>query len=233
MQVGAATLALIALAGAAAQGCLPRESPTTAVSNTDRCSTEPLGSVTVFERAPLDAGSWTFEATLTAVIPPADSGLTDLVLEDSDGARREFAFASPAGLPPLQEGSSYVFRFDYVGGEPDAAALVIRDQEGLLFAAATDQRPGAAVLRDGLDGFTLSLLSPECDSRTERPCYEAVRNVGFAVEHGGARLVLFQGESTVLGRYRIECLIAQEITYSPNCADAGLPGISYVITRLP
>ncbi len=230
----AAWIALAGLAGGAACGCLPRDKPTTTApqSGVDRCGAVALPRMVVFERAPLDVGTWTFRATLQAVIPPPDSGLTDLVLAESGGGRRQVAFASPTGLPPVNEGESYAFRLDYVGGAPDATAIVIRDGEGLLYAAATDQRPGAAVLRDGLPGFTLSLLPAECGSRLESECYEAVRNLGLAVEHAGRRVVLFQGESAVLDDYRVDCLIAQEVTYSSRCADAGLPGVSYVITRL-
>lgn len=231
----AALVALAGLAGGAGQGCLPRDglTKTGSAPGVERCEAPPLGRMVVFERVPLDVGSWTFEATVQTWVPPPDSGLTDLILEEPGGKRREVAFASPTGLPPIRKGARYTFRLDYWGGEPDALAIVIHDGDGLLYAAATDERPGAAVLRDGVPGFTISLLPAECDSRLQNTCYEAVRNVGLAVEHQGRRAVLFQGESAVLDRYRVDCLIAQKITYSSRCADAGLPGVSYVITRLP
>jgi hypothetical protein len=127
---------------------------------------------------------------------------------------------------------TYAFRLDYVGGEPDAAAIVIEDEEGLVYAGATDQRPGAAVLRDGLPGWKISLEPAACGSRMSSECYDAVRNLGLVIEHEGRRVVLFNGESVTIGRYRVDCLLAQQVTYNASCADAGLPGVSYVISRL-
>jgi len=227
--IGAAALAILST-----QGCLPREGATTAASPAAvaRCEAVPPGPVVVFERVPQDAGTRTFSAALAQVIPPADSGLTDLILEEPGGERRRVAFSSPAGLPPLREGSVCSFRLDYVGGEPDAAAIVIEDADGLVYAAATDQHPGAAVLREGLPGWEFTLLPAECASRPAGSCYEAIRNTGLAIEHDGRRVVLFHGESATLGRYRVDCLVSHEVVYSPSCADAGLPGVSWAISRL-
>lgn len=213
--------------------CLPSGDATTAASPeaVSRCETPPRAPMVVFERVPQDAGTRAFRASLERVVPPPDSGLSDLILAEPGGEVRRVAFSSPAGVPPLADGTIYAFRLDYVGGEPDAAAIVIEDDEGLVYAAATDQRPGAAVLRDGLAGWTISLLPAECASRLRSECFDAVRNAGLAFEHDGQRQVLFHGESADLGRYRVDCLVAQEVDYSASCADAGVPGISWAIAR--
>lgn len=215
------------------QGCLNPEGAggTSAPDPGERCEAVPPGPVVVFERVPQDAGTRTFRASLAQVVPPPDSGLTDLIFEEPDGERRRVAFASPAGLPPIPEDTVCSFRLDYVGGEPDAAAIVIEDERGLVYAAATDQRPGAAVLKDGLPGWTIALAPAECGSRSSGPCHEAIRNLGLAFEHDGQRVVLFHGESATVGGFRVHCLIAQEVDYSAACADAGLPGVSWAIER--
>lgn len=213
--------------------CLPPETTTTAAipAAPARCEAAPPGPVVVFERVPQDTGTRTFRAALAQVIPPADSGLTELIFVEPNGDRRTVAFASPAGLPPVPANTVCSLRLDFVGGEPDAVAIVIEDDDGLVYAAATDQRPGAAVLREGLPGWKVTLLPAGCDSRPGGPCYESIRNSGLAFEHEGQRVVLHHGESAEMGRFRVDCLIAQEVVYSPTCADAGLSGVSYAIAR--
>jgi hypothetical protein len=51
------------------------------------------------------------------------------------------------------------------------------------------------------------------------------------VVHAGASATLFQGESATLGKYRVTCLTAEEVTYRDRCADIGRVVLSYRIER--
>jgi hypothetical protein len=153
------------------------------------------------------------------------------VIRDATGGERRLVYRAPGGPLPLDEGRSYEFQVDYVGGAPAASGLLVRDAAGLVFAGASDQRLGSHVLKDGISPFTLAVLPPSCSSRRSDTCFDAITNVPLQVRTEGASVELHNGESARLGPYRVTCLTAQAVAYSSRCADAGLPAVSYVIAR--
>jgi hypothetical protein len=196
------------------------------------CQAEPLGQMTAFLEE--DAAPLTVRLTGTVVAlstGPAKDAYR-YVIRDAAGAERRLAYRAPGGPLPVKEGSTYDFQVDYVGGAPAASGLLIRDRSGLVFAGATDTRLGSHVLKEGLPDHTLALFPSGCPSRQATECYESITNQILRVSHSGRTADLFNGQTARLGPYRITCLTAQAVTYRARCADAGLPAVSYLVSRV-
>jgi catechol 2,3-dioxygenase-like lactoylglutathione lyase family enzyme len=200
------------------------------------CRAAPRGAFRAFleetgELAP-PVVSVRFRAAVAAVRPEDDLGLRRLVLREADGHERRLAFALPSGALPVREGETYEFQVDVVAGAPGASGVVISDGEGLLFAAASDQRPGLRVLQAGLPGCEIELLPARCPERGREPCIASARNAPLRAARAGRAVTLLHGERAELDGYRVDVLAAQELRYDPACADAGTVALSYAITRL-
>jgi hypothetical protein len=219
-----ALLAALCMPAAIAPGCQAADDP---------CMVKPAGEVTAFLEGTGAADVRRIRATVVESGPPDESGFSHYILEDGDGRRHKLTYGGTREVPSLKEGVDYDFRIEYVPGMPSPSGIVITGDTGLLFAAASDYRPGARVLKESLPGFELELHPAECPNRSDSKCYDAVRNSRLEVRHRGETAVLYQGEKARLGPYVITCLIAQEVTYTDACADAGLFGVSYVIRRSP
>jgi hypothetical protein len=172
-----------------------------------------------------------FAGVLVASSPGSEPDAYRYVIRDASGAERRLAYRAPGGPLPLRNGGSYEFQVDYVGGSPAASGLLIRDQAGLLFIGASDQRLGSHVLKKGSPPFTLALLPAACSSRRSDTCLDAVVNLPLQVRSADGSVELHNGESARLGTFRVTCLTAQAVSYSSRCADAGLPAVSYMIVR--
>lgn len=196
-----------------------------------RCLTEPVGEVRVYPEAATDSLTTTFVGEITAIAPADDLGFAHLEVREASGHLVRFALHVPGGTAPLRVGLRAAFRIDVVNGVPGASAIVVRDDQGLVLAAASDQLPGAAVLRDGLEGFTLILDPTLCPSRPHDACLESVSNRKLHVRHSAGEVALYHGESASIGRWRVRCLTAQSAKYAHGCADVALFGVSYVIAR--
>jgi hypothetical protein len=174
-----------------------------------------------------------FSAAVVADLPEDEFGMRRLVLRGADGRERRLAYAFPGGALPVRAGEAHEFQIDVVAGSPAASGVVISDTEGLLFAAASDQRPGLHVLAGGIPGFELELLPATCPERGREQCISSARNAPLRVARAGRSVTLLHGESAALDGYRVDVLAAQEIRYDPRCADAGVVALSYAITRSP
>ncbi len=207
--------------------------PAGAVTGDDspaRCRAESLGSVRAFLEVGAPATS-TFDATLVAASTPGDGGLWKLSLREESGARHILTLLTPVGAPRLEAGARYRFRVDYSPGYPPASGLLIWRDAELVYATAGDPSSGRGVLGEGVPGFEITQLPSRCANRGPTDCFEVLRSAPLRVTHAGATVTLMQGESGDLGPYRVTCLTAEEITYSPRCADAGRVTLSYVIER--
>jgi hypothetical protein len=195
------------------------------------CRAEPSGHMVAFLEGDAAPPSVRLEGTVVSFSagPAADS--YRYLIRDPAGVERRLAYRAPGGPLPIREGAAYEFVVEHVGGAPPASGLVIRDRAGLVFAAATDQRLGSHVLKDGLPDLELALLPPRCGSRPAGTCYEAILNQPLRATHSGRSVELLHGQSARLGPYRIDCLTAQAVTYRSQCADAGLPAVSYLVRR--
>lgn len=196
------------------------------------CGSRPEGEVRVFVEDAGDSVSVHFRGTPGPRRPPDALGLERLEVRDVAGRTRRLAFGAPRGHLPLREGETYGFQVDFDGEVPHACGILIWDRRGLLFAATTDVRPAATVLKDGVPGFAVSLAPPRCPSRPHDECFTAICNTTIDVVHGRASATLHHGESVMLGHYRASCLTAQVAVYSPRCADAAVPGVSYILERV-
>jgi hypothetical protein len=195
------------------------------------CRAEPLGQMTAFLEE--DAAPFTVRLTGTVVATSAGPAKDAYryVIRDVGGAERRLAYRAPGGPLPVKEGSAYDFQVDYVGGAPAASGLLIRDRTGLVFAGATDTRLGSHVLKEGLSDLALALVASGCSSRQATECYESITNQVLRVTLSGRTADLSNGQSAHLGPYRITCLTAQAVSYRARCADAGLPAVSYLVSR--
>jgi len=220
--------ALLALIAGAAWGLA---APECAAAKSDRCRAEPAGEVRVYLEGVSDTPSARFTGEIVAIAPADDLGFMHLEVREASGQSRRIALHLPGGATALKAGLRAAFRIDVVPGVPGASALVIRDDQGLVLAAASDQAPGAAVLRDGLEGFSLSLDPTTCPSRPHDACLVSVANRRLRARHSGGVVALYHGESAWLGRWRVRCLTAQAVKYARGCADVALFGVSYVIAR--
>jgi hypothetical protein len=175
-----------------------------------------------------------FEGTIVARIPRDDLGFRRLRLRDDVGKIWVMAYDLPTAVGldlPVRDGQRYDFTVDYAAGSPAAGGLIVREGGALVFAAASDQRLGEHVLRDGIEPFHVEQLPPSRDGCSDDRCIEAIRNCAMRFTIGGVSVELFQGASGALGEYRAVVLAAREVTYRAECADAGVVGLSYAVTR--
>ena len=196
-----------------------------------RCEAEPLGQMVAF----LEEDSPPLSLRLTGTVVAISSTAPDAwryVIRDAAGVERRLAYRAPGGPLPVREGGAYDFQVEYVGGAPAASGLLVRDTAGLVFAGMTDTRLASHVLKDGLPELAMALVPSGCASRRSDRCYAAIVNERLRVTQAGRTLELMHGQSDRLGPYRISCLTAQALTYRPGCADAGLPAVSYLVSRV-
>lgn len=153
------------------------------------------------------------------------------LLRDASGAESRLTVMGDQPVPGIEEGKSYSFRVDYVGGSPTASGIIVRDQDGILFAALTDGRIGSHVLKEGIPDFEVAMKPPECAGRAHGSCLESAVNLPVEIRSGASAAILYHGESAILGRYTVSVLTAQKVKYSRHCKDAGVSGISFTIAR--
>jgi len=191
-----------------------------------------VGWVTVFLEQSRESRSVNLLCTIVESEAPDDMGLRHYLIEDVSGARQQLTYGAPTDPPPLEQGRTYELQVDYIPGMPSPNGILVRDDMGLLFAAASDYGPGDRVLQQGVPGFRINLVSSDCPNRSRHKCYESIVNIRLSVEFAGETAVLFQGQSARLGPYRVVCFLAQDVAYSDACADAGLFRVAYTITRV-
>jgi hypothetical protein len=178
----------------------------------NRCSTEPIGSINAFPSR---------DATL----------VVDRVTPISSGYRYDFRDGTPLTwigqeALPIATGHSYRFVVDYRPGAPDATSILIFDGETLLFAAVTDQR-----IRRDIPGFELSVGAAACGSRGSTRCHDALVNLPLLITHAGESQTIHHGQTAQLGDYEVRALTVQRVAYNSRCADAGLSAISIIIRK--
>ncbi|HEX6883972.1 MAG TPA: hypothetical protein VF530_11370 [Planctomycetota bacterium] len=165
--------------------------------------------------------------------PPSESGLRRYHLREADGTTHVLVFRVPDETLPVRLEERYAFELETVPGEPTPAALIVRDEQGLLFAGVSDYQPGARVLQRGLPDFVLALEASGCASRDREAGLASDVNAVLRVEHDGSSVRLFQGDAATLGSHRVRCLAARQVTYRPGAADTGVFGVCYTLRRLP
>ncbi len=195
------------------------------------CDREPPGTVNVFVDGPGDSPVSRFEGSIVARRPPDALGLERIEIKDGAGRMRTLAFHAPGLSFPLRLGASYGFRVEFVGEAPHTCALVVTDRRGPCLIAVTDLRPGSSVSKTGVPGFDVELEPHRCPSRPHDECYDAIYNTTLQVARGKTAVRLHHGEAASLGEWRIHAFTAQEPVSSPRCADAAVPGVSYLIVR--
>jgi hypothetical protein len=191
-----------------------------------------VGWVTVFLGQSRESRSINLVGTVVESEAPDDLGFRHYVIEDVSGARHQLTYGAPTDPPPLGQGQTYGLQVEYIPGMPSPNGILVHDDKGLLFAAASDHGPGDKVFVGGVPGFRLSLEASKCPNRSRHKCYESIVNIRLSVEHADETVVLFQGQSARLGSYLVACLLAQDVRYSDACADAGMFRIAYTITRV-
>ena len=196
------------------------------------CRAEPVGWVTVFLEQSRESRSIRLSGTIVESEAPDDLGLRHYLIEDVSGARQQLTYGAPTDPPPLEQGRTCELQVDYVPGMPSPNGILVHDDKGFLFAAASDYGPGDRVLQEGVPGFRIKLVPSDCPNRSRNKCFESIVNIRLSVEYAGETVVLFQGQSARLGPYRVACLLAQDVIYSDTCADAGMFRVAYTITRV-
>lgn len=218
-------------------GCNEPASPTAgagaARAAVEPCGGEPLDPFVAFEVGGGEATSRSFSGQVVEIGAPDPFAGTRYRVREATGKEHVLVCRMPGRALPLVTGRTYDFALDYVGGTPSASGLVVTDQDGLLFAGASDQGVGDHVLGAGVPGFALRLLPITCPSRGQGECYDAVFNRGLEVTSGDRKATLYQGDAARVAGHDVRCLIAQQVTYSSRCADYALHAVSYTITRAP
>jgi len=188
--------------------------------------------VTVFLEQSRELRSIRLSGTIVEIEAPNDLGFRHYLVEDISGARQQLTYGAPTDPPPLERGRTYELQVDYIPGMPSPNGILVHDDDGLLFAAASDYGPGDRVLREGVPGFRIKLMPLDCPNRSRHKCYESIVNIRLSVEHEGETIELSQGQSARLGAFFVVCLLAQDVAYSDACADAGMFRVSFTITRV-
>lgn len=215
-------------------GCNEPAAPATHHSGnsaSDACSVEPL---TAFDASEVGvyAPTTSIAGTMQQLAQPDEFGRMVMTVLDGSGTQRRLALTLPEGSSvPVAPGSKVTIHLERVGGSPPAASLVIEDDAGLLFAGASDQAIGAHVLQGGISGFTFELLDEGCASRAHDTCLASVANLGLRVTHGTDTATLHHRDTATLGGFDVRCLVAQHATYTGQCPDFALAGVSYTIAR--
>lgn len=195
------------------------------------CARPPVGNVTAFLEG--EGPSATFTAAVVEIEPRGESGLVRYRLREPDGTTHVLVFRAPDEALPVRLEGRYAFELETVPGSPTPAALVVLDEQGLLYAGVSDYAPGERVLRRGLPGFVLALEASECASRGVDAGLASDVNALLRVEHAGSSARLFHGDAATLGTHRVRCLAARQVTYRPGAADTGVFGVSYTLRRVP
>jgi hypothetical protein len=200
------------------------------------CKVEPTGSIVTYVVSHPELMHYHATVRVLSVSSFDSTGMQTLVVRDTTTAAVDtLVYGAPPSTKvppvPLRIGDLVTVTLDHVGGWPTVQGILITDGIGVLFAAASDDRPGGHVLKDGLPGFTLELLPPTCDSRPHNDCYDSIRNAPFRVTHGSDSVTVYHGESADIDPWVVHCFTAQAVEYNSNCADAGLIGLSYAVAR--
>jgi len=202
---------LVALLFAAASRC------DGAPAVNDRCAAPPAGNAVAFiEAQPM--GEISLRATVDRIT--AKDGATVYEL----GPRR-LVYRGDGAIPGIRENAAYDFVLDYRPGFPSASTLTISDERGVMFIAVTAQQP------KDIAGFKFTMSDAGCSSRPHNRCYDAIVNQRLHVARNNESVELMNGESALLGGYRLHALTAQKVTYNSSCADAGIDGVSFTIAR--
>jgi hypothetical protein len=195
----------------------------------DVCSRKPIGSVKAFFAPPPASREAT--VTVDAITPLPELQGFRYELRTADGKAARLTWLGAEAIGGVRAGGTYRFVVDYAPGFPDSSGLLIFERERLLFAALTDQQLFQHVLKSGIPGFELAMGEPACASRLTTTCFDAVVNRPLTVTHEGQRRTIHQGDRVRIGSYEVAALTVQQVTYSPRCADAGMPGVSLTIER--
>lgn len=212
-------------------GCEADVVPTNIVLSGQRCQALPLEPVHVMLAGKTEPVSSTrFAGKVLSLSGPDKLGNVRITIQSSNGTDRVLVCRIAGALLRLEQKKTYEFQVDYAAGTPTLSGLLIHEGGNLLFAAASNQRPGYHVLKEDF-GFKVELLSTACPSRQQDRCYEAIRNGVLRVTRGDTSVDLVNGESAPLAGFRVHCLTAQHVAYRKGCADAALVALSYAIVR--
>ncbi len=220
-----AALGLLVPAVVLAPGC--RE-----VSGT-QCRDEPLGSVSAWVEGDGSMQPIRFSGTVESVSAAEAGGGWVVSISDDGGGKRSIRFQAPGIALPVETGRHYRFEVQQAGEAPPASAVIVWDDEGLLFAGASDWEIGRNVARDGVPGFEIAKVASDCGDRSHGTCYDGLKNAVLKVIAPEESVTLYHGETAELGSYKVTCLTCQDVVYNDSCADAGLISVSYVIVRRP
>ena len=193
------------------------------------CTAEPLQPVMAFVTSDR---SLDLRGRVVAIEPMQGITGRRYTIEQESAPAAKLTVTGLDAIPGVRTGATYRFVVEYEMGEPGASALLVYEKERLIFASFSDQRPFASVLRDGVPGFTIEQLEPSCTSRGASDCYTSRINVPIRVSHGSKSVVLHHPDRARLGDYEVQVLTSERISYSPQCADAGLIGVSLTITAV-
>jgi hypothetical protein len=205
------------------QTCAPR-------AGSQDCLREPAPALAVW----VESGPPTppkFRGTMADMDTTATGESVVITVRDSLLVERKIHVSAAGSELPLRKGRAYEFQIETVGGFPTASGMIVRDSTGIVFAGASDQTLGSHVLKEGVPGFTMTLISTECPSRPHDDCYDGLYNLRLVVTHAGRTVRLMHPDSGRLDDYLITCRLAQRVVYNSKCADAGLPGVSWTMDR--
>lgn len=224
--------AIVVLAAGCRQPAVPDADPVTRDGEgrgrtADACTAEPLVAFDASLDVPMSETTLEFEGVLESSDPADEFGRVSYRFTSSGGPRR---LVVRGATLPLRDGASYAVRVERVGGSPPASGLLVRDANGLVFAAASDQTIGGLVLAGGVPGFALRLENSTCASRGAGECFRAAVNRPLRVQHGDASATLHHGDVARLGAFDVRCLIAQQVEYG-GCPDFALHAVSFTIAR--
>jgi hypothetical protein len=160
---------------------------------------------------PQDPVSGRILGELVSIAAPDPSGYTEIVLRDTEGNEHSIAWRGAKRRPYLIVGRTYDVRVEYESAPTQASSIVIRDDEGLVYAGLSDVSEGATVLKHGLPGFDLTV---------------GRNSAVLSVVHGDDFAVIRTGESVRMGQYDVICLS----TGTPDGA-METPPLSWIIVR--
>ena len=212
--------------------CYVLLSTVSCTNSSEPCSSPSQQAISVFFEETTGPYFESFEARISALDRPQDSGFTRLTLTGSAESSRSLKFRANGIDLPVELGATYTWRIEYVPGFPSESGIMINDSEGLLFAAVGALTSGSGLQQGDIPGFNVEQRDRGCPV-SQTTCYASYQEMGLHFTAGTEHRLLQPGETGHLGSYSVTCLVSRLVTYTSACADAGVLDLSYVIQREP
>jgi hypothetical protein len=116
--------------------------------------------IVAFFSMPDDPLSGRVAGDLVAATSPDRRGYGEIVIRDASGTERSIAWRGARRRPYIRADRTYDIEVEHHAAPEPASSIVIRDGDGLLYAAFSD-RTAAGILKQAVPGFRFEVTPDE------------------------------------------------------------------------